>query len=669
MISSSDPQWNDENHFDSYEEIGPQIQPPADALLERGWIKSDDELVSSHSESVTEHKCTNEFSIHNQPDQPANPKTIEMDSLLAVQSTELADEELGEVYPQLSSEVGVCIETAEANVNQKTEFCETKFDDIELVSAPVILTLSENEGDNTDSLSTGAYQQKTKEVDHDWDRNNGEPISQIENEEHNKECVSRNAADYDNKLEVSVPTNGNNHACISPGGILRRKSKTAQLKELQCLPSIDKKRVIIENIIQGRKKEEIEEDEAFKRPVPPPVPKSMTPPLILLQSDPWQPEDESKHSPVDSNKTSPTISLSYPSIMQPKDNQQRQGESSSTYTKPAIFKRTKHMLHSSFSLDLDHNPPHNLPQKPAIPPRQFTKTGISTGDREEWPSQIIKDDMLVDYSSTHSKPPILECTKHSTMPHPGFDFSPNPPPIPPRKSVIPKTKTQSINIMAGVITAGDAGDTEDELNISSQADMPPPPPMSTHPGILEKEAALKVDKEASNGSSDLIRAEVQEDFMFLDITESPNSEIQPRNDETKIKEENVNNTSCIVNTTNSNSQETSMTSIPDSGGELIASNSTAETLALAPSTNTSKTGLEPEQSPSSQPQTQISVFNMRPHSILFAGAVGNSEPEWDNNNKLIVSGPTNVESVVKCGPMNTKRTGTIKKKRSFIRRK
>ena len=39
------------------------------------------------------------------------------------------------------------------------------------------------------------------------------------------------------------------------------------------------------------------------------------------------------------------------------------------------------------------------------------------------------------------------------------------------------------------------------------------------------------------------------------------------------------------------------------------------------------------------------------------------------NGKLTVSNPTQVETVVKCGPMNTRRGGPLKKKRSFLRKK
>ena len=54
------------------------------------------------------------------------------------------------------------------------------------------------------------------------------------------------------------------------------------------------------------------------------------------------------------------------------------------------------------------------------------------------------------------------------------------------------------------------------------------------------------------------------------------------------------------------------------------------------------------------------------HPFLFPTAAAKPEPSWGSGS-LTVSTPTNVASIIKCGPMNTKRD-TIRKKKSFRRK-
>ena len=304
----------------------------------------------------------------------------------------------------------------------------------------------------------------------------------------------------------------------------------------------------------------------------------------------------------------------------------------------------------------------------------------------------------VDFSSMPA-PPLLST-------HPGLKAVE--PPVPPLRPSPP------------MATEEGGGEKQESVDSSS---MPAPPPLSTHPGLKAVEPPVPPlrpsppvateegggeNGQGVGGDSTVAKEAMQSDVTPLDlypVTTPTASKPFP-------KQRNMGGVVAEGSGTVDLLPTTSSATPPESHPPPLVVTAPPDTLPLtqAPPTNgiiTSHQTSSPSHTPSSDAtHTETSLAAITPppsqmtspsppgtppqqpqppyvlgggsttlphpqHSIFFPAVAATSTPqsgEWGSG-ELAVSNPTHVQSVVKCGPMNTKRGNTIKKKRSFIRRK
>lgn len=263
----------------------------------------------------------------------------------------------------------------------------------------------------------------------------------------------------DNVLSTAllVPSEAStNDGSRSPAAILRRESLKAQRKELQRLPSIKKKRIVLAKRILGEEvesdtmdsdeEERDEEKETLKKPSPPAVPKRLTPPIGLhIKPDSAIPAESAatQHQFIEETESPKT----------PPDQFVEETESPTTET---------------------------------LSPAQVLQSSTPC-TREEVRTKREQQSLHPPLGARHSSPlPSSPATAHPSS----NKDSAAPPPLLPRKPAVPKR--QSVPTF--------------RLTEKSEDIMPPPPSLSTHPEVLarKKSNAEGVERKTTlNSSSDI----------------------------------------------------------------------------------------------------------------------------------------------------------------------
>ncbi len=299
-------------------------------------------------------------------------------------------------------------------------------------------------------------------------------------------------------------------------------------------------------------------------------------------------------------------------------------------------------------------------------------------------------------------PPILPL-KPTKIPPSTPDKGLSPPP--PQKPVVPKRRS--------LHRPPNANKSKMSLGQEDEPTMPPPPPLSTHPEVLKASTLPRSYDHPPPTTKPLprprkINPSQTKNTSKLDTREEESSPNVGKPEES-IKPPPPNAVPVVTETADSPSSPIIDEVSPhEPSVPAVAMTTTATTAAAAAATTAAVATIEtaelssegtPTPSHSHVPvqqmqqqaaggdvgeggenpvQSPAAVTPSPSHSFFFnTAATAVSKPptegeggsvDWGTG-QLSVSNPTNVEPLMKCGPMNTKRSGTIKKKRSFLRRK